>query len=225
MGRTLDGRWSAPEADDGLVTTTPRTPDEQAVKAVVRSRLRAARRAMDPDTVAAAATAIAEHVLALDEVRAATTVTAYVSRGTEPGTRAIVDALRDRGVRVLLPVLLPDMDLDWAEYEGAEALGPSGVPGNASLAEPTGPRLGPAAVATADVVLAPGLAVAADGTRLGFGGGCYDRALGRVDPATPVFVLLFDGEVLDELPSQPHDRPVPTVVTPNGVRRLGGRRA
>src|SRR6516165_12427687 len=36
MGRTLDGRWSAPEADDGLATTTPRTPDEQAVKAVVR---------------------------------------------------------------------------------------------------------------------------------------------------------------------------------------------
>ena len=54
--------------------------------------------------------------------REARTVAAYVSVGREPGTRALLDALRARGVRVLLPVLLPDNDLDWGVYEGAEHL-------------------------------------------------------------------------------------------------------
>ena len=58
-------------------------------------------------------------------------------------------------------------------------------------------RSGTDAVALADVVLAPGLAVDHQGTRMGQGGGCYDRALPRRRPGTPVLVVLHPGELLD----------------------------
>jgi len=55
--------------------------------------------------------------------------------------------------------------------------------------------------------------------RLGRGGGSYDRALGRVPVGTFVCALVYDGELLDEVPREPHDRPVSAVVTPSGVSR------
>ena len=89
---------------------------------------------------------------------------------------------------MILPVLLPDLDLDWAVHTGS-------LDRRRGLLEPAGPTLGVDAVATADVVLAPGLAVDRTGMRLGKGGGSYDRALGRVPVGTPVCVLLYDDEV------------------------------
>ncbi len=153
------------------------------------------------------------------------TVAAYVSIGGEPSTRALLDRLRSAGVRVLLPVLLPDNDLDWALYEGAERL----VRAGRGLLEPDGARLGPEAVTQADVVLLPGLAVDHGGLRLGRGGGSYDRVLARLERAgarASLVVLLYDAEVLAEVPVEPHDRHVHAAVTPSAVHRFtapGGR--
>ena len=80
--------------------------------------------------------------------------------------------------------------------------------------------LGLDAIATANVVLTPGLAVDRTGMRLGQGGGCYDRALGRVPVGTFTCTLLYDDELVDEVPSAPHDRPVTAVATPSGITRL-----
>lgn len=155
----------------------------------------------------------------LPELADARTVAAYVSVGREPGTRALLDALHARGVRVLLPVLLPDNDLDWAAYEGDDGL----VPAARGLLEPDGPRLGPDAVLDADVVLLPGLAVDGRGMRLGRGGGSYDRVLARLATAgahPALVVLLYDNEVVAQVPVEPHDHPVDAVVTPAGARRF-----
>ncbi|MCW2797632.1 5-formyltetrahydrofolate cyclo-ligase [Nocardioides sp.] len=161
---------------------------------------------------------IADRVLALAEVRRASTVAAYVSMGTEPGTSALLAGLQSAGKRVILPVLRPDNDLDWAVYEGPDAL----VPAARGLLEPGGELLGADAIATADVVLVPGLAVAPTGMRLGRGGGSYDRALGRVTVGTFTCVLLYDDEVGVEVPAEPHDRPVTAAVSPAGITRFAG---
>ncbi|MER8034783.1 5-formyltetrahydrofolate cyclo-ligase [Streptomyces hydrogenans] len=189
-------------------------------KALLRRRLLDARAALPPEALARTAEALAGHGLALPELAGAATVAAYVSVGREPGTRALLDALRARGTRVLLPVLLPDNDLDWAVYEGPESLARAGR----GLLEPTGPRLGPDAVCAADAVLLPGLAVDARGMRLGRGGGSYDRVLARLaragkDPA--LVVLLYADEVVARVPEEPHDHPVHAVVTPDGVTPFG----
>ena len=58
--------------------------------------------------------------------------------------------------------------------------------------------------------------------RLGQGGGCYDRALARVPVGTFTCTLLYDEELVDEVPTAPHDRPVTAVVTPKAASRCRG---
>ena len=188
-----------------------------AQKLALRDQLLTTRNRRPLAEIGVASRAIAEHLLAAPEVRRAATVAAYVSIGTEPGTTELIDALVGQGKRVILPVLQPDNDLDWALYTDNLA------PARRGLLEPVGPSLGVDAIATPDVVLVPGLAVDASGIRLGRGGGSYDRALARVPVGTPVIVLLFDGEVLDAVPRDEHDRRVTGVVTPSGVAWLSGR--
>ncbi|MEU6879351.1 5-formyltetrahydrofolate cyclo-ligase [Streptomyces sp. NPDC046712] len=188
-------------------------------KAALRRRLLAARAQLPTHVLESTGELFARGALELAALAEASTVAAYVSVGREPGTRALLDVLRARGVRVLLPVLLPDNDLDWAVYEGAGSLAKAGR----GLLEPTGPRLGPEAVCEADVVLLPGLAVDERGMRLGRGGGSYDRVLARLaraDAQPSLVVLLYANEVVARVPEEPHDHPVHAVVTPEGVRHF-----
>ncbi|MGN6574126.1 MAG: 5-formyltetrahydrofolate cyclo-ligase [Nocardioides sp.] len=194
-----------------MATLTP----PEAQKLALRDRLLTDRRRRPLVEVGQDAQRIARHLADCPEVRRAATVAAYVSIGQEPGTGPLLELLAAAGKRIVLPVLLPDNDLDWAAYTGPDDL----VAAGRGLLEPPGPRLGREAVATADVVLVPALAVDRSGMRLGRGGGSYDRALGRVPVGTFVCALLYDGEVLDEVPREDHDRPVTAVVTPSGVSR------
>ena len=185
-------------------------PGVQQDKAVLRKRLLAARSALDADQRRDAGRLIRDALLDLPALQMAGTVAAYYSVGTEPDTRGLVYALWKRGTYVLLPLLLPDGDLDWASYEGPDSL----VPGPRGLAEPGEPPRGAGTVARADVVLAPALAVDPAGNRLGRGGGSYDRALARVGPLVPLIALVYDAELLSHVPAEPHDTPVRAAVRP-----------
>jgi 5-formyltetrahydrofolate cyclo-ligase len=179
-------------------------------KVVLRARLLAARSGIPADERKAAGRLIRDALLDLPALQMAGTVAAYYSVGTEPDTRGLVYALWKRGTYVLLPLLRPDGDLDWASYEGPDSL----VPGPRGLHEPGEPPRGAQAVARADVVLAPALAVDRAGNRLGRGGASYDRALARVGPLIPVIALLYDGELLSHVPTESHDTPVRAAVRP-----------
>jgi 5-formyltetrahydrofolate cyclo-ligase len=185
-------------------------PGAQRDKAALRKQLLAARSALTADQRREAGRLIRDALLDLPQLQMAGTVAAYYSVGTEPDTRGLVYALWKRGTYVLLPLLLPDGDLDWASYEGPDSL----VPGPRGLAEPGEPPRGADAVARADVVLAPALAVDQAGNRLGRGGGSYDRALARVGPLIPVIALLYEAELLSRVPAEPHDTPVRAAVRP-----------
>jgi 5-formyltetrahydrofolate cyclo-ligase len=178
-------------------------------KAALRRRLLARRRALGAEEGRAAADAVAGALVrALAGVG---TLAAFVPDPTEPGHGRLPAALAGLGARVLLPVVPPvGRELDWAVDTGRLA------PGRFGLLEPVGPRLGAAALGDADVVVVPALAVDSAGTRLGRGGGYYDASLGHARPDAVLVALLFDGERVDELPAEPHDRPVTAVVTPSG---------
>ncbi len=184
----------------------------QQQKSALRARLLAARSALSAEERAEAGRRIGDALLALAEVQMAGTIAAYYSVGSEPDTRRLVYALWKRGSYVLLPLLGPDGDLDWASYEGPDSL----RPGPRGLLEPAEAPRGADAVARADVVLVPALAVDTAGNRLGRGGGSYDRALARVGPLIPVIALLYDDELLDQVPAEPHDTPVRAAVRPGG---------
>lgn len=187
--------------DTGRVTSDP----VSSAKSALRPGLVAARR----DVVAARdraadGDALAREVLALVtelDLGVGSTVAAYEAMRTEPPTQTSVDALAARGIRVIVPITLPDLDLDWRDASDAHR-------------EP----LGPDAISTAGLILTPGLAADRAGTRLGRGGGSYDRALARRAPDARVLVVLHPGEVrADLLPADPHDQPVHGVLTADGV--------
>jgi 5-formyltetrahydrofolate cyclo-ligase len=183
----------------------------------LRRRLLTERAGMTEPERSRAGRSLRDAVLSLPEAQMAGTVAAYISVGTEPDTRGLVYALWKRGTYVLLPLLLSDNDLDWASYEGPDSL----APGPRGLLQPTEPPRGPAAVTSADLVIVPALAVARSGLRLGRGGGSYDRVLSRVGAAVPTVALIYDGELLDEVPAGPRDQRVCMVARPGeGITRL-----
>jgi 5-formyltetrahydrofolate cyclo-ligase len=186
-------------------------------KITLRRRLLTERAGMTEPERLSAGRSLRDAVLSLPETQMAGTVAAYISVGTEPDTRGLVYALWKRGTYVLLPLLLSDNDLDWASYEGPDSL----APGPRGLLQPTEPPRGAAAVASADLVIVPALAVDRSGLRLGRGGGSYDRVLSRVGPAVPTIALIYDGELLDEVPAGPRDQRVHMVARPGeGITRL-----
>jgi 5-formyltetrahydrofolate cyclo-ligase len=182
------------------------------VKSARRAALRAHRREVSATRDRSADDqALAERVARLvDELGLGpgAVVTSYAAVPGEPPTAALNAGLAAHGIRVLLPITLADLDLDWHD-----------------AADPGASPLGKDAVRLADLVLAPGLAVDPAGTRLGQGGGCYDKALPRRRPGTPVVLVLHPEELLgaddEPLPREPHDQPVDAVVTADGVTDLG----
>jgi len=190
--------------------TVSDVPGVQLRKAELRAQILARRSARPGDQRTAAGQLIRDAVLAAPQVQMAGTVAAYYSIGTEPDTRGLVFALWKRGSYVLLPVLRPDGDLDWASYEGPDSL----VPGPRGLLQPGEPPRGVGAVARADAVLVPALAVDPAGRRLGRGGGSYDRALARVGPLVPLIALVYDDEFVERVPVEGHDVPVRATASP-----------
>jgi 5-formyltetrahydrofolate cyclo-ligase len=187
--------------------TSPREPGTG--KSALRERLLTVRRARTEAERNAASAAIA--VVLLRRLATIRRFAAYVPEETEPGYGRLPAAFTQLGARVLLPVVpAAGAELAWAVDTGRLA------PGRFGVLEPVGPRLGPTAIGTADVIVVPALAVARDGVRLGRGGGFYDRALRHARPDAVVVALVFDDELLDELPSEPHDHRVHAVVTPSG---------
>ena len=199
-------------------------PAIAAAKGRLRETLLAARRARSAEQRRAAAAANGRHVLEAlsgDDLHHAV-VAAYLPLPSEPLADDLLDALVARGARVLVPVVRGAEALDWVDHPGPTR------PGAFGIAEPTGTRLGPAAIRTATSVLVPALAVDRAGGRLGRGGGHYDRTLALLGAGPARIAVLFDGELIESVPADRFDERVTAVVTPSaGLMRIAtiGREA
>ena len=77
------------------------------------------------------------------------------------------------------------------------------------------------AVHDVDVMIIPAALVSATGGRLGWGRGYFDRMLGSMETRPPVFAVVYDHEVVDSVPTEPHDQTIDGAVTPTGIQHFG----
>ena len=187
-------------------------------KRALRAELRERRRNKPLVTVEREAEQLTERLQELVAALGASSVSAYLSSPSEPNTRPFLNWARDAGIRTLLPISRSDGLLDWTTGDGeTEELGHLGVP------EAVGELLGPMAINDVDLILVPAASVDVTGMRLGWGKGYFDKTLGSMGKCPPVFAVLFDDELVDEVPRERHDEPVDGVVTPSRIVPLSKR--
>lgn len=187
------------------MTTVPSHRLKQAKRALRRAVL-AERNALPAPDRAARSVAVSDRLLGLDETARATTVLVFWSFGSEVETAHLIDRLRALGKTVALP-----------RIESGD-LAPVGYVPGASMAETTfgamepssGPVLDPREL---DLVIVPGVAFDRRCTRVGYGGGFYDRLLGRTREDAAAVAIAFALQVVPEVPSGPIDRRVDALVT------------
>ena len=171
---------------------------------------------------ASAGSAVAEAVLRFvperDEERLRIAV--YESLPDEPPTGPLIEALLSAGHEVIVPIVLDDFSLEWtyaAEGTTGDQATVTRLPKDATSSADGRLWLGVDALRGCDLIVTPGLSVDSHGTRIGQGGGCYDRALRHRDVGTPVVTLLHEGEQSDtDLPRETHDAIVDGYVTTSG---------
>ncbi len=181
-------------------------------KRALRAELRERRRIRTATERERASAAITQHLVQLASDLDVGFMSAYLSTPDEPETRGFLRWADEHGIRILLPVSREDGLLDWAPYDGAdEEQDILGMP------TPSSELLGPIAINGVDLILVPAASIARDGMRLGWGRGYFDKTLGSMEGCPPVYAVIFDEELVDEVPVERHDMPVDGVVTPSGI--------
>lgn len=172
-------------------------------KKVIRETMRRLNRALDPQRRAAASAAIFAAVERLPEFRAARTVAVFAALPDEPATDEAL-ARWGRTRRVVLPRVEGDAMQFYGYRPEALSRGAFGI------FEPQGER--PCPVGDIDLAVCPGVAFTADGRRLGRGRGYYDRYLGQPAFRGYRVGVCYAHQVVDDLPVEPHDVRMDTVV-------------
>ncbi len=181
-------------------------------KRALRAELRERRQNLTTTERQAATAGITRHLVDLATDLSARSVAAYLSTPIEPDTRPFLNWAHAQGLRVLLPISREDGLLDWTTGDGeTETEGLFGLP------EAVGELLGPIAINDVDLILVPAAAIDATGMRMGWGRGYFDKTLGSMEKCPPVYAVLFDGELVDEVPRERHDQPVDGAVTPSRI--------
>lgn len=174
----------------------------------LRTQLKSARARLAPELVSGWSLAIASRLAATTVWRQAATIHCYIGAlDGEARTRALIERAWQERKRVICPCVRPHGQLahhllsDWAQLQSA-AFG---------LSEPDPELAPPADPASAELILVPGVAFLADGSRLGMGGGYYDRFLSEM--AAPKVGLAFEMQLAEQWPRAPHDQPVDLIAT------------
>lgn len=153
---------------------------------------------------------IAQRLFSLPHFQNASAVFIYLAFKNEVRTDNIIEKAWQQKKKVLVPVCRKkDKNLLLSELHSFSELGP----GTWNIPEPRLEYLRPVSPFIADLAVIPGLAFDSRGYRLGYGAGYYDRFLPQLSPECPVIALAYDFQVLESVPSEPHDMPVDMIIT------------
>ncbi len=174
-------------------------------KKEMRAVIRAQKRAMTESQIVSASRRLGEQFRAHPMYQAARTIYGYLPYNQEVRTVEILEqAIRD-GKQVAVPKVYGD-DMKFLYIDDFHT---QVGPGYAGIPEPRFD--GPVAQDKTALVLMPGLAFDAQGHRIGYGGGFYDRFL-AAEPDHPTLALCYGFQMVDHLETEEFDIPVDAVL-------------
>ncbi len=174
-------------------------------KKALRAEIKAKKRAMTEEQIAATSEALAQQLYAHPAYRSAKSIFGYLSYNQEVRTMPMLEQAQRDGKRVAVPKVIGDtMIFIWLDDLSRVELGYCNIP------EPI--DNGPEAVDETALVMMPGLAFDPTGRRCGYGGGFYDRYL-EAHPDHPTIAMCYGFQMFDALETDPHDIPVNYVLS------------
>lgn len=180
-------------------------------KAKIRKEMSSLLRGQEPLLRTRNGQVIRDKVLSSEEFRQAATVMTYVSLPTEVDTFSLNKEALKRGKRVAVPVIdTVSQSIIAAELTSEDSL----VKGPFGIFEPKEGHTKKVPLKEIDMVVVPAIAYDKHNMRLGRGKGYYDRFLSDdgLSSATTIGIA-FSFQIVDSIPSDPHDRPVHRVIT------------
>ncbi|WP_029894279.1 5-formyltetrahydrofolate cyclo-ligase [Desulfohalovibrio reitneri] len=193
---------------------------EQPDKDILRREMLERRDGLPPGRADDLSDEIQARAMRLGAFREAAEALLYMAVRGEVRTLALVEELWRQQRRVLLPRCRPDDpgELDLACASCFEEI----TPGRFSIPEPDPEACRALEDASPAVTFIPGVAFGRDGSRLGMGGGYYDRLLVRPGMARTLRVgLAYGFQVVDSLPREEWDQPVHLIITESETIEVG----
>lgn len=186
--------------------------DEVRTKSDIRREMRKRRREVGQAEREERSEAICNSLWSRADVQAAVAAkrpfAVYLANSDEIDLAPLIERLWSDGVTVAVPCWNAETETyRLAIYTNATTL----IEGAHHILEPA--EVHEVASEDIGVWIVPGLAFTRDGRRLGYGGGWYDRYLAAVAPDSVALAVAYQFQLLDDLPTDSHDRRVTDVVT------------
>jgi 5-formyltetrahydrofolate cyclo-ligase len=188
---------------------------ESEAKAELRRVVRQSRNSRTPSHLSDSMRSFTDHLTSVAADLSWTRIAAFLPTPTEPPITQFLTDFLDGGGSCVVPESGVDGTLSWHTLE-------RGFESNLvrdSQGMPIPAKTNPTVLGDVDAVLVPAAAVDREGNRLGWGKGYYDRFLDSIDSSTVVIAVVFDSDVLDDIPAEPHDKTVNLIVTERDIYR------
>lgn len=187
-------------------------------KSRIRQQVLARRDSLDPGSKNSKDLRIKETFLSLPEFRQATVVFMFASFRSEVSTFPLIEEALRLDKRVVLPSV-DSANKELRLYEIRDIL--ELAPGYMGIPEPAVPGERERDINDVTLAVMPGAAFDTRGSRLGYGGGYYDRLLARLRRKIPLVALAYEEQIVDSLPAETHDKKVHVIVTDKRVIHCG----
>ncbi len=190
-------------------------------KKTIRKSIIDKRNNLSSDYISSSSEKITTALLNLDTFRNAKTIMCYVSFGTEVDTKGIIEECFKRGKSILIPIIMRNIDgTSFMEASEILNLKEDLTPGNMNILEPKESSIRIRDPKTIDLIVIPGLSFDKIGNRLGYGAGYYDYYLKRVRTDCYQVAITFSYQLVDQIPIEEHDIPIPHIITERGLNHF-----
>jgi 5-formyltetrahydrofolate cyclo-ligase len=190
-------------------------------KKIIRKMIIEKKSHLTSDYISSSSEEITKILIGTDAFKAAKTIMCYLSFGAEVDTNMIIDQCQKVGKTILLPLIIKK-DNGTSYMEASQLIDPKSdlAPGTMGILEPVSDSIRIRDPRTIDLIIVPGLAFDKNGNRLGYGAGYYDYFLERIREDCNQFALTFSFQLIEDIPTQKHDKQIKNIITEKGLNHI-----